>query len=153
MNQTYKYRFIQSAAVIYAVSGSAKMIGAYGDAKILTVADPILGLQFGHLMFLAGALELTIAGACFSRRRQYQAALMVAWLATNLFAYRLGLRWIGWHHPCPCLGNLTDALHVSPQIADTAMKIILAYLLLGSYSTLFWFWRQRKKAIPVPSKD
>ncbi len=26
------------------------------------------------------------------------------------------------------------------------MKIILAYLLLGSYATLFWLWRQRKMA-------
>ena len=25
------------------------------------------------------------------------------------------------------------------------MKIILAYLLLGSYASLFWLWRQRKK--------
>jgi hypothetical protein len=28
------------------------------------------------------------------------------------------------------------------------MKIILAYLLLGSYATLFWLWRQRKKLAP-----
>jgi len=26
------------------------------------------------------------------------------------------------------------------------MKIILAYLFIGSYATLFWLWRQRKKA-------
>jgi hypothetical protein len=25
------------------------------------------------------------------------------------------------------MGNLTDALHIPPQTADTAMKIILAY--------------------------
>jgi cbb3-type cytochrome oxidase subunit 3 len=31
------------------------------------------------------------------------------------------------------------------------MKIILAYLLLGSYATLFWLWRQRKKTIPAPA--
>jgi len=24
------------------------------------------------------------------------------------------------------------------------MKIILAYLLIGSYATLFWLWRQRE---------
>jgi len=30
------------------------------------------------------------------------------------------------------------------------MKIILAYLLIGSYATLFWLWRQRKKAVPAP---
>jgi hypothetical protein len=44
------------------------------------------------------------------------------------------------------LGNLTDALHISPQTGDIAMKIILAYLLIGSYATLFWLWRQRGKA-------
>jgi cbb3-type cytochrome oxidase subunit 3 len=29
------------------------------------------------------------------------------------------------------------------------MKIILAYLLIGSYATLFWLWRQHKKAVPA----
>jgi len=43
------------------------------------------------------------------------------------------------------MGNLTDALHIPPQIADTAMKIILAYLLIGSYASLFWLWRQHRK--------
>jgi hypothetical protein len=26
-----------------------------------------------------------------------------------------------------------------------AMKIILAYLLLGSYATLFWLWKEKRK--------
>jgi len=43
--------------------------------------------------------------------------------------------------------NLTDALHIPPQTAEMAMKIILAYLLIGSYATLFWLWRQRKKSV------
>jgi hypothetical protein len=41
---------------------------------------------------------------------------------------------------------LTDALHIKPETADTAMKIILAYLLIGSYGSLFWLWRQRRRA-------
>jgi hypothetical protein len=45
------------------------------------------------------------------------------------------------------MGYFTDALHIPPQTADTVMKIILAYLLIGSYATLFWLWQQRKKAI------
>jgi hypothetical protein len=57
--------------------------------------------------------------------------------------------WVGWHKPCSCLGNLTDALHIPPQTADTAMKIILAYLLIGSYGNLFWLWRQCKKSAAV----
>jgi hypothetical protein len=58
---------------------------------------------------------------------------------------------VGYHKPCSCLGNLTDALHIPPPMADTAMKIILAYLLIGSYATLFWLWRQRKKSAPAPA--
>jgi hypothetical protein len=49
------------------------------------------------------------------------------------------------------MGNLTDALHISPQVADTAIKIILVYLLLGSYAALFWLWLQRKKALKAKS--
>jgi hypothetical protein len=69
----------------------------------------------------------------------------LAWLSTSFLIYRFGLVWAGYHKPCPCLGNLTDALHIPPQTADTAMKIILAYLLIGSYATLFWLWRQKWK--------
>ena len=31
------------------------------------------------------------------------------------------------------------------------MKIVLAYLLIGSYATLIWLWRQHRKAIPTSS--
>ena len=51
---------------------------------------------------------------------------------------------------CDVLGNLTDALHISPQTADTAMKIILGYLLVGSYGLLFWLWRQNRR-VPTAS--
>jgi hypothetical protein len=40
--------------------------------------------------------------------------------------------------PCKCLGNLTDAIHIPPQTAESVMKITLAYLLVGSYVTLFY---------------
>jgi hypothetical protein len=47
------------------------------------------------------------------------------------------------------LGRFADPLHIPPQIADTAMKIILMYLLLGGYATMLWLWRQHKNVIPV----
>jgi hypothetical protein len=61
----------------------------------------------------------------------------ITWLATLIFLYRVGLWAIGWHGSCPCLGGLTDALHVSPQAANAAMKFVLLYLLLGGYAALF----------------
>jgi hypothetical protein len=98
-------------------------------------------------MFVVGVLELTVAGVCLFGKAQVFAMAIVAWLATSFLIYRIGLVLVGYHKPCSCLGNLTDALHIPPQIADTVMKIILAYLLIGSYGTLFWLWRQRKRGI------
>ena len=65
-------------------------------------------------------------------------------LAMNFALYRFAVYWQGYHSACKCWGNLTDALHIPPQTADMAMKIILAYLLIGSYASLFWLWRQRR---------
>ena len=81
-----------------------------------------------------------IALVCFFSKRQTLALGLVAWMSTNFVVYRLGLWWMDWKKPCNCLGNLTDALHISPQTADNIMKVILAYLLIGSYGLLIWRW-------------
>jgi len=89
---------------------------------------------------------MAVAAVCFFGKRIALQASLVAWLATTFLIYRIGLTWIGYHKPCPCLGNLTDAIDVSPQVADYVMKAVLAYLLIGSYFILFWLWRQHRKA-------
>ena len=71
--------------------------------------------------------------------------VVVAWFATNLLAYRIGMVVMGWHHPCPCLGSFTGVIHLSATAADKLMKIVLAYLLIGSYVALGWNWCQHKK--------
>ena len=136
--------FIVSAGAILAITGIAKVWSGLGHVKLLAVADPILGIQFGYLMLAVGLAEIAIALVCFFIERQTIVLGLVAWLATNFVFYRLGLWWMDWHRPCSCLGNLTDALHLSPQLADTIMKVVLAYLILGSYAGLFWLWRQNK---------
>ncbi len=140
---SFPRNFIISVGAILAVTGIAKVWSGLGSARVLAVADPISGIQFGHLMLTVGLGEIIIALICFFSKWQTLAVGLIAWLATNFLVYRLGLLWVGYHKPCSCLGNLTDALHISPQTADTAMKIILGYLLVGSYSTLFWLWKER----------
>jgi hypothetical protein len=93
-----------------------------------------------------GVVELVIAGICLFGKSQKLKLGLIAWLATSFVVYRLGLWWMGWKKPCGCLGNLTDALHLSPQAADSLMKVILAYLLIGSYGLLIWRWRQGRQA-------
>ncbi len=134
---SFSRNFILSASAILAVTGIAKVWSALGSAKLLAVADPVIGITFGHLMLVVGMAEIVLALVCFFSKSPKVALGLVAWLTTNFLVYRLGLWWVGYHKPCSCLGNLTDALHISPQIADTAMKIILGYLLLGSYLALF----------------
>jgi hypothetical protein len=141
--------FLYSAAVVLLLTAAAKFVSSTGHGLILLAIDPLTGFQFGNLFRMVGSIEIVIALVCFCGKRTWLQAGLVAWLATSFLAYRLGLVLVGWHKPCSCLGNLTDALHIPPQIADTAMKIILAYLLIGSYATLFWLWRQRKKQAAV----
>lgn len=71
--------------------------------------------------------------------------MLLAWMTTNFLLYRLGLWWLDWKRPCPCLGNLTDALGISPAMADTIGKGLLAYLLVVSYALLILDWRGRSE--------
>jgi hypothetical protein len=139
--------FLVSAGVMLCLTGAAKIWTAFGNVKILIVVDPFLSIEFRHLLLAVGVAELVLGLACFFNKGQTVTAILLACFTTNLLAYRLGLWWINWRTPCNCLGNLTDVLHIPPQTADTAMKIILAYLLIGSYATLFWLWRQQKREI------
>jgi hypothetical protein len=118
----------------------AKLVSSFGSAKVLLNRDPLLGLEYQKLFVLAGAVEMSVALVCLFASNNALKVALVAWLATCLAAYRLGLAWIGYTQPCNCLGSLTGALHISTRLADVAMRIVLSYLLLGSYLVLIWLW-------------
>jgi hypothetical protein len=146
MPKIFRY-FIITASILLGITAIAKIISALGSARLLLEPDPLTGLSFRHLMLLAGLTELAISCLCLFINRQKLNAILIAWLSTSFVIYRLGLWWLNWQRPCHCLGYFTDALHMSPEMADTAMKIVLCYLLLGSYSTLFWLWKQKQKSM------
>ena len=137
--------FLLSAGAVLCVTGIAKVWSALGSSKFLEVVDPIVGIKFGHLMLAVGVTENVMALVCFFSKRQTLALALVAWISTSFMVYRLGLWWMDWHRPCSCLGNLTDALHIPPQVADNIMKAVLTYLLIGSYAALFSQARRNPK--------
>ena len=141
--------FLKSAGLLLCITGLLKIISSTGKAGILSQANPIFGITFQQVFWTVGLLELIIAAFCLLTNDYWRQSALIAWLATSFAAYRLGLLWIGYHKPCSCLGNLTDALRISPQIADTAMKIVLGYLLIGSYASLFWLWKEKRKQSPL----
>jgi hypothetical protein len=138
--------FIFSAGLLLFVTAVAKLTSSAGAAKILAESDPIFSISFRHVFWVVGMIELIIALVCLLGRRLQLQVRLLAWLATSFLFYRLALIWIDYHRPCSCLGNLTDALHVSPKTADVAMKFMLGYLLIGSYTGLIWCWWQKRKA-------
>jgi hypothetical protein len=137
--------FVYSAGMILLLTAGAKIMSSIGHEAIFQTFDPLTGLQFRNLFRFVGAIEVAVALTCLFSKRIWFPVGLVAWLSTAFIAYRFGLIWVGYHKPCSCLGNLTDALHISPETADIAMKIILGYLLVGSYTTLFWLWRQNRQ--------
>ena len=141
---TFGQWFTLGAGVIMAVTGIGKVLSGLGNSKFLAVVDPIIGIKFGTLMLVVGVAEIAIALVCFFSKRQTLALGLVAWMSTNFVVYRLGLWWMDWKKPCSCLGNLTDALHISPQTADNIMKVLLAYLLIGSYGLLIWQCKKQR---------
>lgn len=126
-----------------ALTGLAKALSAIGSARLLDDSDPIIGIPFRQLLLLVGLVELFIAFFCLFTDKRRFSLVAVAWISTNFLAYRLSLWLMGWHRPCHCLGNLTAMLHISHRLADNIMKVVLAYLLIGSYATLIWQRRRR----------
>jgi hypothetical protein len=133
-----------------ATTGLAKTFSATGPARALDAADPLTGIPFRQLLLLVGLAELLIAFFCLFTDRRRLSLLAVAWISTNFLVYRLGLWLIGWHRPCGCMGSLSDMLHISPRAADNIMKVVLAYLLVGSCAILLWQWRRERAARGAP---
>lgn len=124
--------YLKSAGILLATTGLAKAFSAVGPARALDLADPLTGIPFRKLLLVVGLAEILIAFFCLFTDKRRLSLLAVAWLSTNFLVYRVGLWFIGWHHPCHCMGDLAGALHLSDQAADNVMKGVLAYLLAGS---------------------
>ena len=128
--------FILSAGIILLLTGAAKFISASGSAAVLRTPDPVLHIPFRHLFWLVGVLELAVGAFCLLRKPfPFQAAL-VAGLASSFALYRVALKWLKYDKPCPCLGNLTGALGISPDLAASLMTGLFWYLFFGSYVIL-----------------
>jgi len=137
--------FIICSGVLLLLTGQAKILSGWGSSHILQMPDPVFGLSFGSLFQWVGFVEVVVALLCFFGTRPVLQAGAIVLLSSNFVFYRLASMYVGYHKPCSCLGSLTDALHISAEAADTAMKFILGYLLLGSYGALCWLWMKERE--------
>jgi hypothetical protein len=138
--------YVVSCCIILFITSVAKVVGSLGYERILYLPDPIFLISSKHLLISAGVLEFVVAIFCLYSKHDYRSVGIIVWLATCFLAYRLCLLWVAYTRPCRCFGYLTDNLHISPKTADIGIRIVLAYLLIGSYASLFWLWRHREKS-------
>lgn len=141
-----KRLFLYSTGTILILTAIAKLISSFGHGTILQTLDPVTGLQFQSLFRIVGIIEAIIAVICFFNKQNWFKMAAVAWLSTSFLVYRICLVVLGYHRPCGCMGDLTDAIHIPPQMADNLMKCILVYLLIGSYGIFLHQWLKNRKS-------
>ena len=145
--------FVFSAGVVLLFTAIAKIVSATGTSSVLQVRDSLILVSFRSVFIVVGFAELIVSGICIFGRKLLLQNTLIAWLATSFLIYRFGLSWIGYTRPCPCLGSLTSALHISSQTAESVLIKILAYLLVGSYAALLWLWTRKMQIEPVRSSS
>ncbi len=134
------YGFVGSVALLLAATASAKVISAFGSSVILELNDPVIGIPNQYLLQGAAAIELVLICLIVFARQNTTKLLAIAWLATALCVYRLGLSFAGGAR-CPCLGTIGDNLHISESTLDGVMIYVLVYMFLGSVVLLFLSYR------------
>lgn len=129
---------LDSFAIIFLLTGGAKILNVLDDSLTLRVQDPVFSfMRSGHLHTIVGLLELALAGVILTRRlTPYVSAFCCALLAITFDdsgAY------------CGCLAGLDKVFGWSTEQASTVSLGILAYVLMGSYAALVF----GKPGVPV----
>ena len=114
----WQKRFIFFAGGLLLLAAFAKFSSIHAAARILNLSDPVLGLSFRTLILLSGLLDLCVSVMCLFSNRAMLSLAALLWQSSVFAAYRFGLWYVHWEKPCPCLGTLTGAIHLSPALAD-----------------------------------
>ena len=146
MNAKWAKFFIASAGIILLAAALMRFLIAIGDAQVLSLLEPVLGIPLRYAVLAVAAFELVVALICLFGKRVGLQIGWLAWLATNYIVFWIGLLWMHCHPQATCLGSLTDPLHLSRGTTGYIMEFTPVYLLLGSYAALIWLWLESRTA-------
>jgi hypothetical protein len=139
--------FIHSVAVILFIAALAVLLGASGSNGTLNQPDPLLFLNNRIIFLLLAAFEIGLSGFLLAGKNNWMKLALIACLATNFLAYRLGIWWTNEPNIYSCLGNLTDALPIHPRTLNLIIAVMLGYLFFGAYTFLVLDWINRRKSV------
>ena len=141
--------FIRITTGILVVTATAKLFSAMGDVPILSKSTAVFAaLTYRQILVLAAMFEGGVAAFLLSDRTEHSKTLAILWASSIIGIYRFGSWLIQPDVPCPCLGNLTGWIGLSPKSADRISLIMLLFMLLGSFVILATA-RSNRIAIPT----
>lgn len=140
------------AGAILAITGLAKVISAFGSVRALDAPDLIFGLSYRWFFLVVGGLELVAATYIFRSKNIGRQSLILVIITTDILLYRCGL-WL-LHSPglCPCLGNITDSIHLAAVSADKMLQAALVYMTITGYAVFLYRWKHLRISIGSPER-
>lgn len=145
--------FILSAGVILLIAALSRLLIVFGNAQVLSLADPVLGIPLRYAVMLVAGLELAVALVClFGKRLGFQVGWL-SWLAVIFLVFQVCTFAMHRHWQTTCIGSLTDPLQLTRGLMGVIIGFIPIFLVLGTGSASVWLWlgkqaeaRQREEA-------
>lgn len=131
-----------STAALLLLTAAAKLYSASGTVRILTATDPLLHLNYRHIMVAVGLLEAGIAVYLLKGHNVMAKTWLIFWLSSNFILYRFGNAFLR-VKLCPCLGTVADTLPVTKAQVDFLLLATVLYMFFGSSYFLLREWNQR----------
>ena len=139
--------YIRTVAILLGITAIAKLISLTGTQGILDVADSLISMKNRHLLLVMAILEsLTVLFLILSKNNK-QKLVTINFLSIGFLTYHCGIYLLGAPTFCPCLGHITDQLHISQNVADAFIRFIIVYMFLGSALFLGSTWM--KLTMPI----
>ena len=138
--------FADSAGALLLALAVAMFISNHANAAFTLPHDPLLMISMQNTFWLIGAIELLVGLVCLFGKQIRFKAILVLWLALNLFVYQIGFLWSGNHRGLGVyLGSVANTFGITSNSAYLILKLVSLYLLLGSSIVLLWLWREGAK--------
>ena len=143
-----KKSFLYVVMVALLLSSVGKIVGAWkwdmgghADSEALDpLFTPVTGRQ---MLVIAAVAELITIGAVLRLGTTAKKASAILWLSLVFGTYRLGLKMVGFHGYCSCMGYWAKWANLSKAQVNTIALSILGFMFVGSALILVSEWMGR----------
>jgi len=132
--------FIYTTGGILLAAALERFLIAVGNAQVLALPDPMLGISLRYAVLAVGAFELVVALICLFGKRVGLQIGWLAWLGTNCVVFWIGLVWQHCSPQGACIGSLTDPLRIYHGTTGYILQFLPFGLALGSYAAAASLW-------------